>query len=192
MVSKLLLAVEECFFRAMEDGAGERLLDSLKEHYYEIKAGIGLHKSPELYGAFPTDAYSHTPAHAGAKQPGLTGQVKEDVISRLGELGLQVKHGKIKFEPVLLNREEVLQGEETFSYVDHSGKDQQLPLGAEQLAFTFCQYPVICTYGGEEKAVVTFSNGTRQEYAGRELPPEISKKIFSRDPEIQSLEFISA
>jgi hypothetical protein len=192
MVSKLLLAVEECFFRALEDGAAETLLGSLKEHYYEIKAGIGLHKSPALYGAFPTDAYSHTPAHAGAKQPGLTGQVKEDVISRMGELGLQIKKGRILFNPALLDREEVMKTEEIFRYVDHSGQDRELPLEAEQLAFTFCQYPVICTFGGEDKGVVHFSNGTRQEYPGRELPPEISRKVFSRDPEIQSLEFVSA
>jgi hypothetical protein len=192
MVSKLLLAVEECFFRALEDGAPEYLLGRLKDHYYEIRSGIGLHKSPELYGAFPTDAYSHTPAHSGAKQPGLTGQVKEDVISRMGELGLQVKHGKILFKPALLNREEVLQRDETFSYVDHSGQHQELPLGAEQLAFTFCQFPVICTFGGEDKGVVNFSNGNRQEYPGRKLPSEISRKIFSRDPEIQSLEFVSS
>jgi hypothetical protein len=104
MVSKLLLAVEECFFQALKEGTGETILDSLKNHYYEIKAGIGLYKSPELYGACPTDAYSHTPANAGAKQPGLTGQVKEDVISRMGELGLQIGEGKIAFNPALLNR----------------------------------------------------------------------------------------
>jgi hypothetical protein len=191
MVSKLLLAVEECFFRALEDGAGEELLGSLKEHYYEIRAGIGLHKSPALYGAFPTDAYSHTPAHAGAKQPGLTGQVKEDFISRMGELGLRVDQGKILFEPALLNREEVLQREEIFTYVDHSGQLQELPVAAGQLVFTFCQFPVICTYGGEEKSVVHFSPGTHKEYPGRELPPEISRRIFNRDPEIRSLEFVS-
>ena len=191
MVSKLLLAVEECFFRALEDGAPENLLRRLKDHYYEIRAGIGLHKSPALYGAFPTDAYSHTPAHAGARQPGLTGQVKEDVISRLGELGLQVKQGKILFNPVLLNREEVLQKEEIFSYVDHAGQPQELPIEKGQLAFTFCQFPVICTYGGKEKAVVNFSNGTRQEFPGLELPPDISGRVFNRDPDIRSLEFIS-
>jgi hypothetical protein len=192
MVSKLLLAVEECFFRALDDGVEKSILDRLKDHYYEIKAGIGLHKSPALYGAFPTDAYSHTPAHAGAKQPGLTGQVKEDVISRLGELGLQVKSGKIVFNPALLNAEEVLSGEEIFSFVDHSGKDHQLSLREGQLAFTFCQFPVICTYGGEEKAVVNFSSGGSREYPGREIPPEISRKVFARDPEIRSLEFISS
>ena len=53
--------------------------------------GIGAHKSPVNYGAFPSDPYSHTPAGKGAQQPGMTGQVKEDILSRFGELGLRVK-----------------------------------------------------------------------------------------------------
>lgn len=83
MVSKLLLAAQECYFRGVDEGADPAIIDRIKDHYYEIKAGIGLYKSPELYGAFPTDAYSHTPANAGAQQPGMTGQVKEDFVSRM-------------------------------------------------------------------------------------------------------------
>ena len=48
--------------------------------HFEINAGIGAHKSPELYGAFPTDPYSHTPGGKGAQQPGMTGQVKEEGV----------------------------------------------------------------------------------------------------------------
>ncbi len=80
----------------------------LLDHYYEINAGIGVHKSPELYGAFPTDAYSHTPATKGAQQPGMTGQVKEDLLSRFGELGVFVEEGKIVFKPRLLKDSEFL------------------------------------------------------------------------------------
>jgi hypothetical protein len=191
MVSKLLLAVEECFFKAMEEDASKGLLNRLKDHYYEIKAGIGSQKSPELYGAFPTDAYSHTPGNAGAKQPGLTGQVKEDLISRMGELGLQIRDGMIRFNPALLKRDEILDREDHFHYVDHSGQEKELSLKSGQLVFTFCQFPVICTYGGGEKAAVHFSNGDRKEYPGRILPPDISKRIFARDIEIQFIEFIS-
>jgi hypothetical protein len=32
----------------------------LAKHYDEIGDGIGVHKTPEVYGAFPTDPYSHT------------------------------------------------------------------------------------------------------------------------------------
>ncbi|MDZ7636467.1 MAG: hypothetical protein U5L72_19405 [Bacteroidales bacterium] len=106
MVSKLLLAVQECFFQAIEEGAEPGMTAQLKEHYFDIKEGIGMHKSPGLYGAFPTDAYSHTPGNSGAKQPGMTGQVKEDVISRIGELGVRIDAGKVQFDTSLLNHAE--------------------------------------------------------------------------------------
>ena len=52
-----------------------------------------------MYGAFPTDPYSHTPSFAGARQPGMTGQVKEDFLARLGELGAQVVAGRLRLGP---------------------------------------------------------------------------------------------
>lgn len=66
MVSKLLLAVEECCLDAIEKQVSDAVIGRLLEHFYEINAGIGVHKSPELYGAFPTDPYSHTPFTKGA------------------------------------------------------------------------------------------------------------------------------
>ena len=62
MVSKLLLAVQECSLKAINKGASPSVIGKMLDHYYEIQAGIGAHKSPELYGAVPTDPYSHTPA----------------------------------------------------------------------------------------------------------------------------------
>src|ERR1039458_5021052 len=45
----------------------------------------------------PTDPYSHTPSFAGAQQPGMTGQVKEDLIARLGEMGVALEGGRLAF-----------------------------------------------------------------------------------------------
>ena len=55
MVSKLLLAVQESCLQAISNGEDEVMIGQLLEHFYEINEGIGVHKSPELYGAFPTD-----------------------------------------------------------------------------------------------------------------------------------------
>ena len=74
MVSKLLLAVQECCLKAIRENESKETIGRLLEHYYEINEGIGVHKSPSLYGAFPTDPYSHTPAGKGAQQPGMTAQ----------------------------------------------------------------------------------------------------------------------
>ena len=75
MVSKLLLAAYENTNMALKTD-DEILIGRMYDHYFEILAGIGAHKSPKLYGAFPTDPYSHTPGGKGAQQPGITGQVK--------------------------------------------------------------------------------------------------------------------
>jgi len=101
MVSKLQLAVQECCLKAAEDKESEEVIGRLLEHYYEINEGIGVHKSPELYGAFPTDPYSNTPRHTGAQQPGMTGQVKEEILSRFGELGVRVSDGRVKLESAI-------------------------------------------------------------------------------------------
>jgi hypothetical protein len=72
MVSKLLLAVMEVCQKPSMKMLTPETMGRLLEHFYEVSRGIGVHKSPELYGAFPTDAYSHTPFGKGAQQPGMT------------------------------------------------------------------------------------------------------------------------
>lgn len=115
MVSKLLVAVQECYFAALDAGAPET--SALAAHYHEILEGTGIHKSAREYGAFPTDAYSHTPWGKGARQPGMTGQVKEDIIARFGELGVRVREGRVSIEPTLLSDSEFLpDGTLKFSY----------------------------------------------------------------------------
>ena len=100
MVSKLLLAVGETMQRAKNERTEIR--QRLLKQYMAIREGIGSHKNPAEYGAFPFDAYSHTPSMAGAQQPGMTGQVKEDIISRWFELGVTVQDGQITFSPLFL------------------------------------------------------------------------------------------
>lgn len=188
MVSKLLLATQECFFKALDEGYDRQIIGRLADHYYEIKAGIGLYKPPQLYGAFPTDAYSHTPANAGVKQPGLTGQVKEDVISRIGELGVRIKQGQILFEPALLNREEILDQPQVFEYFSISGMPQTIALEKNQIGFTFCQVPVVYTFSGEEKVTVFFGQGVTEVYPGNLLKQEISNLIFGRTGKVNKVE----
>ena len=96
MVSKLLLAAQENFFKAKNANASDELVERLGHLYYRIREGIGFNKTPTEYGAFPTDPYSHTPKHAGAQQPGMTGQVKEEVLTRFAELGIRVENGQLQ------------------------------------------------------------------------------------------------
>ena len=189
MVSKLLLATQECYSKGTYYGADAVILGKLKDHYYELKAGIGIYKSPRLYGAFPTDAYSHTPANSGAKQPGLTGQVKEDIISRFGEFGVHIQGGKIIFSPLLLNHNEILQDESTFNYIDLDGNNRSIDLKVNQLAFTYCQVPVIYTLNQKELLTIEFNSGAQKVIADCTIDEDTSHKIFSRSGDVRKIEY---
>jgi hypothetical protein len=188
MVSKLLLAAEECFFKATDDGSDPEVVGKLKEHYYEIKAGIGLYKSPELYGAFPTDAYSHSPGNAGVKQPGMTGQVKEDIISRMGELGVRVNDGEIVFDTKLIDEKEFLDEEKVFEFYASNGKKKQLALSEQQLGFTLCQIPVVYELSDKNMISVLLKNGEKTVSEGNTLNRELSSVIFSRSADVELVE----
>ena len=67
----------------------------LKDLYYKVRSGLSFNKKPQIYGAFPADPYSHTPYLQGAKQPGMTGQVKEEILTHWNELGLFIENGTV-------------------------------------------------------------------------------------------------
>ena len=105
MVAKLMLAVQEQVFLAADQGSPA--LPALIAHYRRVRDGLGYRKSAEAYGAFPADPYSHTAGEGGAQQPGMTGQVKEEILTRWGELGLRARAGRLHFNPVLLDAAEL-------------------------------------------------------------------------------------
>jgi hypothetical protein len=187
MVSKLLLAVQETFLRAIERGEAQAAVQALANAYYDIRQGIGFNKPPDVYGAFPTDPYSHTPAGQGAKQPGMTGQVKEELLTRMGELGIFVEQGILSFRPVLLSRNEFISQASVFEYTDVSKQTRSIQLPTGALAFTFCQAPVVYVPAGESKIEVRYADGQVHEIAGCDLDTEISQHIFRRDGQIMRL-----
>ncbi len=166
MVSKLILAVQENAVKAFrsDDINGPKLTDI----YYELKEGLGAAKSADLYGAFPFDPYSHTPSMQGAKQPGMTGQVKEEVLTRWGELGVSIEDGCACFNPIMLNSNEFIDG--------------------KYLSFYWCGTKI--TYEiteGEEKTVVYFSDDSVTEQPAEILSREISGELFSRSGVIKEI-----
>ena len=108
MVAKLLLAVQEQVFAAAD--LQHPALPALQAHYRRVRSGLGYHRSAAQYGSFPADPYSHTPGEGGAQQPGMTGQVKEEILTRWGELGLRVRDGLVQLQPVLLDAHELPAG----------------------------------------------------------------------------------
>jgi len=165
MVSKLLLAVQE----NVQSSAASGDLQNAKELaaiYYDVRQGLGFNKTPELYGAFPQDPYSHTPSMQGAKQPGMTGQVKEEVITRAGELGVCVEHSCLVFKPNLLRK---------FEFKEDS-----------TLEFTVCGTRVKYVLSKEDKISVE-TDGNAEERAGSALTARESHSIFSREGKIKGV-----
>jgi hypothetical protein len=189
MVSKLLLAIQEHFFAARAGDTDEQTCSRLASLYYAVREGIGFNKTPSEYGAFPMDPYSHTPKHAGAQQPGMTGQVKEEVLSRFGELGLRVSDGKVRCDPGLLRAVEFSSEPRLFRYLDVKGDWQEIQLPARALAFTWCQVPVI--YRLEEAAspalTLIYEYGMKEELRGLSLSESMSSELFQRSGHIRQI-----
>ncbi|MCX6121235.1 MAG: hypothetical protein NTX44_06410 [Ignavibacteriales bacterium] len=192
MVSKLLLAVAEVITRAEKNDETAAMKKRLADHYHEIREGIGAHKSPDSYGAFPTDPYSHSPGHIGVQQPGMSGQVKEDIISRFLELGVLINNGKIAFKPILLRKNEFLKARKLYHYYNTDGIKKSINLKKGTLAFTFCQVPIIYYISSDQKICITQKDGNIKEIRELVLDEHLSTSIFNRIGEIQRIDvFIS-
>ncbi|MFM7115894.1 MAG: hypothetical protein ACKO0N_04600 [Planctomycetota bacterium] len=187
MVSKLATAVARTCQVAQRhsDPAYPKLLEQFREVY----EGMWLNKSPESYGAFPTDPYSHTPAHAGAQQPGMTGQVKEDLVTRLCELGVIVENGTVTFDPALLRADEALRTPSKLAFVGLSGERTDSVVESGSLAFSLCQTPIV--YQTSELAseiAIEYQDGKRVVRSGSQLSADESRELFNRTGAIRKIE----
>lgn len=180
MVSKLHLAVEEVCVKAVEENAAKEVQKRLFNHFYEVGDGIGIHKEPKLYGAFPTDAYSHTPWHKGAQQPGMTGQVKEDILVSLGEVGVFLKDGTIRFNPFLLRKSEFTKEDKTLGFININQVRDEISIPENSLCFSYCQVPIIYKLADKDSITVTYSDSTENQIDGLTLDAETSNHIFRR------------
>ncbi len=176
MASKLRLAVQATQRRAEDPVAAAELA----RFHDEARDGLGFTKSPDVFGAFPTDTHSHSPRHRGAQQPGMTGQAKEDILARFGELGVEAVGGRLRFEPRLLHRAEFLGAPHRFSYLGLGGTPETWDLPAKSLAFTYCQVPVCYRLGEAPRIELELRDGRLEAIEGVELGVEASADIFAR------------
>lgn len=183
MVAKLLLAMQETALRCRHEPSAP----ALRACYADIRQGLNFKKSPQAYGAFPTDPYSHTPNGQGARQPGMTGAAKEEILTRQGELGLRFENGCLAFDPMLLDSEELLAEPAWFEYFDIYGTIQRLELGSGSLAFTVCQVPVILQVAETDSITVYLTNQVTQVISGSGLDIANSQHIFHRDGAVHHL-----
>lgn len=184
MVSKLVLAVQESIPLA---GDNTPLREELRDFYRALRDGLGVNKAPAHYGAFPTDAYSHTPSHCGAQQPGMTGQVKEDILIRLREMGISLRQGQIVFQQDLLEPEECFDAAQTVTFHDLIDGPVPLEIPSNGLAFSFCQVPIVCVRASRPAIHVLLRNGDSHLIEGHTLPSDLSDHIFRRTGDVQRL-----
>lgn len=187
MVSKLYLAVWEACNEAHSSSQNPDIIKRLAGHFHEIGEGIGIHKSPDEYGAFPTDPYSHTPKHRGAQQPGMTGQVKEDILVRMGELGVSLHHGSLCFRPFLLCKEEFMNQAKNFEYITVHQDFRQLEVPENAICFTICQTPVICKIAPLDELEVVDHNGQIKKIDGHCLDEKTTGQVLQRTGEISHI-----
>ena len=188
MVSKLLVAVDEAWRAAIEGGATRAQVARVAEHYREIREGIGIHKSPAAYGAFPTDPYSHTPAFAGVQQPGMTGQVKEDLITRFADLGVVIVDGCIGFVAERVNAAEFIEAPRHFAHIAPDGSGRNLDLEPGTLGFTLCQVPVVLHRAGNPRVEVACVGEPTLVVAGLALDHETSAAVFDRSGRLSRID----
>lgn len=179
MVSKLLLAAQEIYFKSLHE-KDSSLSRKLQNHYFEIKDGLGMHKSPDLYGAFPTDPYSHTPMHKGAQQPGMTGQVKEDILVHLKEFGIHIHKGKINIVPNLLKSALFDNAQKTFEYFDLNGHLVSFNSEEKTIVFSYCQIPVQYKISDLTSIEIKFNDNSEFVTHDLFINDRISAEIFNR------------
>jgi hypothetical protein len=184
MVAKLLLATQEVVHRS--DHAHPHVREALVNIYRRIRSGLGSEKTVEEWGAFPADPYSHTPQDGGARQPGMTGQVKEEILTRFGELGVVVEEGCVAFRPVLLDDVEYLEEPEILGGRAAGGHLYSLSLKAGELGFTFCGTPIVYRRAsGEGGTRAIYRDGSVVENDECILDMKVSGAVLGRTGAIE-------
>jgi hypothetical protein len=190
MVAKLLVSILECHQAAVEADDGRvqgPAVARLAAAYDGVRDGLGFRKPVDVQGAFPCDPYSHTPRGRGAQQPGMTGLVKEEILLRWGELGVQVRDGRLRFAPRLLHRAEFMIEPHRFDYLDVDGDERAWDLPPDSIGFTYCGVPVAYVLADRPAIVVDRVAGPKELVSGNELSASTSESIFDREGRVVRL-----
>jgi hypothetical protein len=118
----------------------------------------------------------------------MTGQVKEDVLARFGELGVIISQGEIHFRPDILRASEFSGQPEVFTYFDLQGQRHDLEIPAGALAFTYCQVPVVYHRSDSPRLALTLADGTVRSQEDLVMSGQDSAALFGRTGEIARVE----
>jgi hypothetical protein len=115
--------------------------------------------------------------------------VKEEIITRLSELGVEIVAGCVAFEIERVPTAEFTTGATAFDFVDVQGTAQTIALEAGMVGFTFCGVPVVYRQGkGIVRIALHQAKGNAVEVAGARLEAEASAAIFGRTGRITRID----
>jgi len=122
----------------------------------------------------------------------MTGQVKEEILARLGELGVRMDAGSIRFAPGLLRPQEFTTEPLRFRYLDTQGHWRELDIPPASLAFTWCQVPLLYQLRESEAPALTahWRNGEHTALPTLELPQAIASELLQRTGNIDRIELV--
>jgi len=185
MVAKLLVAIQGASLRFASAGAEPEAIQRLARSYWRVRAGMGFNKTPMEHGAIPIDPYSHTPGHAGAQQPGMTGLVKEELLVRPAELGVVVANGEVTFDPMFLITGELLEDSQEWSVFTTSMDWHTIDLPRQSFGSTVCQVPIVVVVEeGSPRVDATLTDGRVLTMEGESLGAHLSSQIFGRTGDV--------
>ena len=165
--AKLALAILELAIANRNDRSkAQTVLDA----YREVIQNFLYRKDSTACQAIPIEPYSHSSFDGKSQQPGMTGQVKESVLMRRGELGILVENGCLLFDPWFVKPDEF----------DEKGC----------LSFTVCGVPVrfMPCEKNDGCMDIHYSGREVERVQGYVLPESISQAVFFREGGIIGIE----
>ena len=120
----------------------------------------------------------------------MTGQVKEDILVRWGELGVDFRDGAVSFAPDRVAAREWCTEPSAFHHVTPEGRSRALPLPEGSLAFTWCQVPIVYRRGGAAAIRLHGGSGEVRELDGWLLPADLCRTLAARSSGIEWIEVL--
>jgi hypothetical protein len=120
----------------------------------------------------------------------MTGQVKEDVLSRFAELGVRIDEGILRFDPVLFESRELIKCETKFSFYSLRNELTSLSLPPGSFAFTVCQTPIVYQHSDRSAIVVHRGDDQQTREGSLQLTRAETMSLFSRDGAVTQIDVL--
>jgi hypothetical protein len=120
----------------------------------------------------------------------MTGQVKEEIITRFGELGIRIHTGALNIDPRLLQTSEFTHQSRTFETTSVDGRHESFKLKSGSLAFTYCQTPFIYSLDTDTSNIrieIEYRDDNLQISEGSQLPADAYLDVIQRKGNIRSV-----